>query len=59
MANTVNGEPNEAVKVPRQNKDWAEKVRRTNKDFKQLDHINYDLAPLDGPVIYLSHTVSK
>lgn len=57
MANTIEVKPNEAVKIPQQKNDWAERAAKAD-NIKQPDQINYDLAPLEGPVIYLTHNVS-
>lgn len=57
MSNTFEVAPREAVKIPQPKKDWAKKVGETEAR-EQADQINYDLAPLDGPVIYLTHNVS-
>lgn len=56
MANTI--EPTELVKIQREKDAWVAKTAQP-ENAKQLDQINYDLAPLEGPVIYLTHKVSN
>ncbi|MDR6635020.1 hypothetical protein J2X72_003832 [Phyllobacterium sp. 1468] len=56
MANTI--EPTESAKIQREKDAWVAKNAQP-ENAKQIDQINYDLAPLEGPVIYLTHKVSN
>ncbi|WP_157929557.1 hypothetical protein [Phyllobacterium zundukense] len=58
MANTIEIEPSEAITIQREKDSCAVKTVKPENMPKE-DQINYDLAPLDGPVIYLTHTVSN
>lgn len=58
MAHTIEIEPGEAITIQRDKDGCAVKTAKPENLSKE-DQINYDLAPLDGPVIYLTHKVSN
>ncbi|MBB3234975.1 hypothetical protein FHS20_001815 [Phyllobacterium endophyticum] len=58
MANAIELETTEAVRIHRERDRQTSKTTKP-ENLRPADQINYDLAPLEGPVIYLTHIVSN
>lgn len=57
MTDTIEVEPNQSLKSG-QKKSFRTVKTTKHENVNQPDQINYDMAPLEGPVIYLKHIVS-
>ena len=57
MTDTIEVEPNQSLKIERKKSFRAVRAAK-HENVSQPDQINYDMAPLEGPVIYLKHIVS-
>ena len=57
MTDAIEVEPNQSIKI--EPKKSYRSVKAKPENVSQPDQINYDMAPLEGPVIYLKHIVSN